>query len=142
MMYLNKQFPQRYIKPHQIPRIRRYNLHMIPTHIFRRRAHSRFHSLPCRIHQQLRKPLKYFLYLLRIRLLQVLGRELYANIANASCDFSIRLVNCQSPKHTDGSVGTWRHTRRMKASLSFCCCLPRPPPPLLCPCDRNCWLIR
>lgn len=44
-----------------------------------------------------------------------------------------------SQRLTIRSHKVMRQTKRMNASLSFCCCFPFPPLP--CPWARNCWLI-
>lgn len=65
---------------------------MLPTHILRRRPHSRLHRLPRSIHKKLRKPFKHLLDLLRVRSLKILGGELHADITDTSCDFAVRLI--------------------------------------------------
>ena len=65
---------------------------MLPTNILGRSTHGRLHSLPRSIHEELGEPLENLLYLLRVRLQQVLGRELDTDVADTSCDFSIGLI--------------------------------------------------
>ena len=117
---LNEQFPKRHVKAHQIPRIRRHNLHVFPANILRSSAHSRLYRLPCRVHEQFRKPFKDLLNLLRVGLLQVLYRELDANVADTSCDFSVRLERGKqsaTKAKTLGPVATYQAQESVRIIL-------------------------
>jgi hypothetical protein len=89
--YLDEQSSQRNIKPQQIPRVGGDDLDVLPADILRRGAHGRLHRLARRVHQELRKPFEDLLNLLRVRALQILGRELHADVTDTSCDFMIWL---------------------------------------------------
>jgi hypothetical protein len=91
LSYLDEQSPQRHIKPQQIPRVGGDDLDVLPAHVLRRGAHGRLHRLARRVHQELCKPFEDLLDLLRVRPLQILGRELHADVADTSGDFMIWL---------------------------------------------------
>lgn len=109
---------------------------MFATNILGRSAHSGLDGFAGRIHEQLGEPLKHFLDLLNIGFLEVGLVERDANIGDATDNLVVGLLG----KSLDTlctliNVQGWL-TRRMNASVSFCCCLPRPP---LLPvaCDRS-----
>jgi hypothetical protein len=103
--YLDEQSSQRNIKPQQIPRVGGDDLDVLPADILRRGAHGRLHRLARRVHQELRKPFEDLLNLLRVRALQILGRELHADVTDTSCDFMIWLPSdVSTPRDQWGKV--------------------------------------
>ena len=93
VVYLYKQAPQRHKEPHELPRVGREDpLHIVAAQVFGSSPHGRRNHIARRIHQEFCKPLKDFLNLLRVGLLEVLDIETNANIADTPSNLAIGLV--------------------------------------------------
>lgn len=110
--HLEQQFSQHDKEPHQLPRIgSEYPLGLVTAQILGGSLHGRRNDIPRRVHEQLGKPFKYFLNLLRVRFLQILHAEVYANVTDAARYLAIGLpikvsMLCRSPLVDAGRGGS------------------------------------
>lgn len=83
-LYLNKKLPERNIKTHQIPRIRRDNLYILSINILCSGTHRRLNCLARCIQKQLRKPFEDLLNLLRVWFYKIFRGKSNTDVTYAS----------------------------------------------------------